>query len=185
MKIKASQNKAPKKPRSKEAAIELTVKEYADHRKVSVVAVRKAIKTGRITLNQNKKLDRELADAEWFKNTNPAKQRKEVDGNQSSSDDKISYHRSRAIREDYNAKLTQLQFERESGKLIPIEEVKTSAFNAGRRVRDRLLNIPDRIAPQLVGKTNIFEIKNILKSELTKILEELSSNPYQESSEIK
>lgn len=41
-------------------------------------------------------------------------------------------------------------------------------------IRDRLLNMPDHIAPQLVGKTNILEIKNILKSELTKILEELS-----------
>lgn len=181
MKIKASQNKEPRKSKP-----ELSVKEYAEYRDVSVVAVRKAIKSGRINLNQNKKLDQELADAEWLKNTNPAKQRKEVDSNQSRSDDKISYHRSRAIREDYNAKLTQLQFERESGKLIPIEEVKIQAFNAGRRVRDRLLNIPDRIAPQLVGKTNIFEIKNILKSELTKILEELSKyTPYQNNDSIK
>lgn len=175
MKIKASQNRDQKKSKPEQAATELSVKEYAEYREVSVVAVRKAIKSGRITLNQNKKLDPELADAEWLKNTNPAKQRKEADN--TSSDDKISYHRSRAIREEYNAKLTQLQFERESGKLIPIEEVKIQAFNAGRRVRDRLLNIPDRIAPQLVGKTNIFEIKNILKSELTRILEELSKTP--------
>jgi hypothetical protein len=81
--------------------------------------------------------------------------------------------------------LTKLQFERESGKLIPIEEVKISAFNSGRRIRDRLLNMPDHIAPQLVGKTSIFEIKNILKSELTKILEELSTHPYHENSSVK
>lgn len=182
MKINASRNR---KSKSEQVTIELTVKEYALYRDVSVAAVRKAIKSGRITLNQNKKLNQELADAEWFKNTSPAKQRKEADSNQSSSDDKISYHRSRAIREDYNAKLTHLQFERESGKLIPIEEVRTSAFNAGRRVRDRLLNIPDRVAPQLVGKASIFEIKNILKSELTKILEELSAHPYHENSSVK
>ena len=142
MEVKASQNREPRKLKPEQAATELSVKEYAEYREVSVVAVRKAIKSGRITLNQNKKLDRELTDTEWFKNTSPAKQRKEADSNQSSSDDKISYHRSRAIREDYNAKLTQLQFERESGKLIPLEEVKISAFNSGRRVRDRLLNIP-------------------------------------------
>ncbi len=183
MPINASQNKISKKSKLKQDKLELSIKEYAKHRNISVVAVRKAIKTGRITLNQNKKLNPELADAQWLENTNPAKQRNSADNN--SSDDKISYHRSRAIREDYNAKLTKLQFERESGKLIPIEEVKTSAFNAARRARDLLLNMPDHIAPQLVGKTNIFEIKNILKSELTKILEELSKNPYQENTLVK
>ncbi len=40
--------------------------------------------------------------------------------------------------------------------------------------RDRILNIPDRVIPQLVGKTNIFEMKEILKAELVKALEELS-----------
>ena len=45
--------------------------------------------------------------------------------------------------------------------------------------------IPDRVAPQLVGKASIFEIKNILKSELTKILEELSAHPYHENSTVK
>ena len=183
MPINASQNKSSRKPKLKQDTSELSIKEYAEHREVSVVAVRKAIKAGRITLNQNKKLDPKLADAEWFENTNPAKQRNAADKN--SGDDKISYHRSRAIREEYNAKLTQLQFERESGKLIPIEEVKTQAFTAGRRIRDRFLNMPDHIAPQLVGKTNIFEIKNILKSELTKILDELSKSPYHENSSAK
>ncbi len=182
MPINASQNKSSKKFKLTQDTSELSIKEYAEHRNVSVVAVRKAIKAGRITLNQNKKLDQKLADAQWFENTNPAKQRNSADNN---SDDKISYHRSRAIREDYNAKLTQLQFEKESGKLIQIEEVKIQAFNSGRRIRDRLLNMPDHIAPQLVGKTSIFEIKNILKSELTKILEELSTHPYHENSSVK
>lgn len=183
MKIKDSQNRKQKNSNSKQVASELSVKDYAKHREVSVIAVRKAINSGRITLNQNKKLYPEVADAQWLENTNPAKQRKEPDS--TSSDDKISYHRSRAIREEYNAKLTQLQFEKESGKLIPIEEVKIHAFNAARRTRDRLLNMPDHIAPQLVGKTNIFEIKNLLKSELIKILEELSKNPYHEKSSVK
>ena len=183
MPINASQNKSSKKSKLNQDTFELSIKEYAEHRNVSVVAVRKAIKSGRITLNQNKKLDQKLADSQWFENTNPAKQRNSADNN--SSDDKISYHRSRAIREDYNAKLTKLQFERESGKLIPIEEVKIQAFNSGRRIRDRLLNMPDHIAPHLVSKTSIFEIKNILKSELTKILEELSTHPYHENSSVK
>jgi len=99
MPINTSQNRNSIKTNSKKTAIELTVKEYAQHREVSVTAVRKALKTGRITLNQNKKLNQKLADAEWFKNTDPAKQRSATDGDQSSIDDKMSYHRSRALRE--------------------------------------------------------------------------------------
>ena len=67
-----------------------------------------------------------------------------------------------------------MQFEKESKKLISIDDVKVSAFNAARMTRDRILNIPDRVIPQLVGKTNIFEMKEILKAELIKALEELS-----------
>ncbi len=179
MQTNASQNRNSKKPKLKQTKIELTVQEYAQHRNVSITAVRKAIKTGRITLNQSKKLDSELADIEWSKNTNPAKQRnKKTD--LSENIDGTSYRHSRAIKEAYSAKLTKLQFEKESKKLIPIDDVKISAFNAGRMVRDRILNIPDRVIPQLVGKTNTFEMKNILKSELVKVLEELSSHPYHE-----
>ena len=42
--------------------------------------------------------------------------------------------------------------------------------------KDRMLNIPDRVIPALVGKTDIFEMKEILKTEIVKALEELSKN---------
>lgn len=159
--------------------MELTIKEYALYRKVSITAVRKAIKSGRIALNKNNRLDVKIADHQWFNNTDPAKQRKETTGEQTNTQN--SYQQSRAIKEAYNARLTKLQFEKESQKLIPVDEVKISAFNTGRMVRDRILNIPDRAIPQLVGKTNIFEMKEILKAELVKALEELSKSSYYET----
>jgi hypothetical protein len=160
--------------------MELTIKDYALHRSTSVTAIRKAIKAGRITPNKNNKLDPIVADRQWFDNTDPAKQRKEVNevtGKASSYGP--NYHQSRAIKEAYNARLTKLQFEKESKKLISADEVKISAFNAGRMVRDRILNIPDRVIPNLIGKTDIFEMKEILKTELVKALEELSKYTYQ------
>jgi hypothetical protein len=159
--------------------MELTIKEYALYRKVSITAVRKAIKSGRIALNKNNRLDVKIADHQWFNNTDPAKQRKETTGEQTNTQN--SYQQSRAIKEAYNARLTKLQFEKESQKLISIDEVKISAFNTGRMVRDRILNIPDRVIPKLVGKTNIFEMKEILKTELIKALEELSKSSYYET----
>ncbi|MBT5166081.1 MAG: hypothetical protein HOM46_02365 [Nitrosomonadales bacterium] len=164
--------------------MELSIRAYARHRGITDGAVRKAIKAGRITKNKNDKIDSELADKQWLKNTDPSqikeiKKEEEVrqeTGNYNPASLGPSYQQSRAIKEAYNAKLTRLQFEKESKKLISVDEVKISAFNAARMTRDRILNIPDRVIPQLVGKTDIHEMKELLKLELVKALEELSNN---------
>jgi len=167
--------------------MELSIRAYAKHRGVTEGAVRKAIKQGRISKKDNGKIDPNLADKEWSKNTDPAQIKKseakeptQDSSNISSPSNPLSvgpsYQQSRAIKEAYNAKLTRLQFEKESKKLISVDEVKISAFNAARMTRDRMLNIPDRVIPALVGKTDIFEMKEILKTEIVKALEELSKN---------
>lgn len=159
--------------------MELSIRGYAKHRGVSEAAVRKAIKQGRISKGKDGKVNAKKADEEWGKNSDPAqiKTANTVEyPNNSASLAGPSYQQSRAIKEAYSAKLIRLQFEKESKKLISIDEVKVSAFNAARMTRDRILNIPDRVIPQLVGKTNIFEMKEILKIELVRALEELSKS---------
>lgn len=162
--------------------MELSIRAYARHRGVTEAAVRKAIRQGRVSKGKNGKINPKTADKEWGQNTDPAQIKavfteEKPDYSQNSipnSANGPSYQQSRAIKEAYGAKLLRLQFEKESKKLISIDDVKVSAFNAARMTRDRILNIPDRVIPQLVGKTNIFEMKEILKAELIKALEELS-----------
>jgi len=162
--------------------MELSIRAYARHRGVTEAAVRKAIKQGRVSKGKNGKINPKTADKEWGQNTDPAQIKavfteEKPDYSQNSIPNAAngpSYQQSRAIKEAYGAKLLRLQFEKESKKLISIDDVKVSAFNAARMTRDRILNIPDRVIPQLVGKTNIFEMKEILKAELIKALEELS-----------
>lgn len=162
--------------------MELSIRGYARHRGVTEAAVRKAIKQGRVSKGKNGKINPKTADKEWGQNTDPAQIKavfaeEKPDYSQNSAPSSLSgpsYQQSRAIKEAYGAKLLRLQFEKESKKLISIDDVKVSAFNAARMTRDRILNIPDRVIPQLVGKTNIFEMKEILKAELIKALEELS-----------
>jgi len=162
--------------------MELSIRAYARHRGVTEAAVRKAIRQGRVSKGKNGKINPKTADKEWGQNTDPAQIKavfteEKPDYSQNSIPNTAngpSYQQSRAIKEAYGAKLLRLQFEKESKKLISIDDVKVSAFNAARMTRDRILNIPDRVIPQLVGKTNIFEMKEILKAELIKALEELS-----------
>ena len=160
--------------------MELSIRGYAKHRGVSETAVRKAIKQGRISKDSSGKINPQIADNQWDKNSDPAQIKRpdtseKPDYSQTSSPlSGPSYQQSRAIKEAYSAKLIRLQFEKESKKLISVDEVKVAAFNAARMTRDRILNIPDRVIPQLVGKTDIFEMKEILRNELVKALEELS-----------
>jgi hypothetical protein len=162
--------------------MELSIRAYARHRGVAESAVRKAIKQGRVSKGKNGKINPKIADKEWSQNSDPAQIKttfieEKPDYSQNSIPGAASgpsYQQSRAIKEAYGAKLLRLQFEKESKKLISVDDVKVAAFNTARMTRDRILNIPDRVIPQLVGKTNIFEMKEILKAELIKALEELS-----------
>lgn len=141
----------------------LSQRAYAKHRGVAESAVRRAIESGRITTTDGK-IDPGTADKQWEQNTNPAYH--QTRGGGDSDDSPFSYKASRARRETYEALLKKLEYERESGKLIPIAQVETEAFNAARLMRDKLLNIPDKVIPQLIGKTDIFEMKQILRKEI-------------------
>jgi len=159
--------------------VELSIRAYAKHRGVSEGAVRKAIKSGRITKNENGKIVPTIADKQWQQNSDPAQVQNKPQATFENTEAPAlnvgpSYQQSRAIREAYNARMAKIQFEKETGKLISADQVRIDAYNAGRVTRDRILNIPDRVIPMLVGKTNIKEMKEILKSELIKALEELS-----------
>ena len=149
----------------------ISIRAYAKLRGVSDAAVRKAIAAGRISKLADGTIDPKTADREWDSNSDPA-QKPAVEA--VSSGTGSSYQQSRAIKEAYEARLKKLEFETKSGKLIPISEVQIEAFNAARIVRDRLLNIPDRVIPIIAGKTDIHEMKETLRKELLKSLENLA-----------
>ena len=86
----------------------------------------------------------------------------------------ISLQKSRANKELFEALLKKLEYEERSGKLVEISRMEMDAFAAARAARDKLLGIPDRIAPILVGMTDIFEIKEILRKEILATLQNLT-----------
>jgi hypothetical protein len=147
----------------------LSIRGYARYKGVSDAAVRKAIGAGRITTLDGK-IDPSVADRQWNMNTNPAQSKQPFDDGSPSS----SYNFSRAKKETYEALLKKLEYEEKLGKLVSIEQMEVESFNAARIARDKLLSIPDRIVPLLVGKTDIHEIKEILRKEINESLENLT-----------
>lgn len=161
----------------------ITCAAFAEQRGVSGAAVTRAIKEGRLkksvsyTPGGRPQIDPELGHAEWDKNTRPDKRNNpnaksvEVD-----EDDNplASYAASRAKKEAYQAELARLEVQTRLGKLVDADEVKREAFNIARRVRDGLLNIPDRISAELAGEGDAFKVHQMLTDEIRKTLTELA-----------
>lgn len=173
----------------------MSYRAYARHRGVSPEAVSKAVKTGRITVDANGRIDPERADKDWAENTNPAKAFSSVINKQKHPRrDELpttpgadastpapgvpSYLQSRAIREAYEARLAKLEFEIKTGRLVNADEVKVMAFNVARITRDRMMNIPDRIAPILAAMSDSHEIHKLLSAAIRLACEELTRTRF-------
>jgi len=183
----------------------LSVRAYAQHRGVSHTAVAKAIKAGRISVEPDGKIDPAKADAQWSRNTLPSQN---LNPGASKSAPKVAtppvstpvstapvstrevqapletraaapdYQTSRAIREAYAARLAKLEFEERTGKLLNADEVKVKYFNLARLLRDRIQQIPRKVAPQIVAavvaQPDQRVVEDLLMEAIREALEELS-----------
>lgn len=183
----------------------LSIRAYARHRGVSHTAVAKAIKAGRISVEPDGKIDPAKADAQWARNTLPSQNlntgaakpaakvatpsvstpvstalvsTREVQAPLETRAAAPDYQTSRAIREAYPARLAKLEFEERTGKLLNADEVKVKYFNLARLLRDRIQQIPRKVAPQIVAavvaQPDQRVVEDLLMEAIREALEELS-----------
>jgi phage terminase Nu1 subunit (DNA packaging protein) len=93
------------------------------------------------------------------------------------SDDTATYYASRARREKALADLAELDRDTKNGLLTETSSVADLWFRKVRAVRDRLLDLPARLAAPLVGMGDLTDIRVFLDHEMRQILEELSNGP--------
>ncbi|TVM04048.1 MAG: hypothetical protein CV087_02330 [Candidatus Brocadia sp. WS118] len=86
------------------------------------------------------------------------------------------YEQARTERMLWLARQSQLNYERESSKLVDAESVGQAAFEKARQVRDSLLNIPARISSILAAERDQKRVKEILTNEIRQCLEALSDD---------
>jgi hypothetical protein len=154
--------------------------QYAKHRGISVKNVTKAIEEGRITaekVGNRFVIDQVKADKEWARNTsqprtNPGGCVEQEPIYQSGP----SYAQSRAIKEAYLARLKKLEYERELGALVDADQVRRDGYAAGKLVQSKMLAIPDRLAGQLAGMTDVAAIKRVLVDEIRYALSEVADD---------
>ena len=157
--------------------------EYARRRGVSRQAVAKAIKQGRITVLPDGGVDPETADREWAENRGskmlaPSAPATHVNRRQSPAPfdpaEFLTFDEARALREQFAAERERLKLEQEAGLLIDAAEVRAVWFAALRTVRERLLNVPDRLAQQLATEGDAAQVHAALLKEIRFVLENLS-----------
>jgi hypothetical protein len=180
----------------------MNASEYARHRKAkglrgaTHVAVLKAIEAGRLTSAAARRegdlwvIDPKIADREWSANTDPEACNPSGKGAEAEAAKKPSrpaqspmdsglgnvppLHVSKAVRAAYMARLAGVELDKNLGERVLKSEVRKEAFELGRRIRENLLNLPDRFAFELAAITDPAELHHRLTDALIEILQELT-----------
>lgn len=174
----------------------LSLSAYARLRGVAKSAVSKAASEGRISLI-NGKIDPKVADVQWALNTRARadSQRAVPDldleelapsaGGQSleSAADAAGgggkgsrYDTSRAHREEFAAKNQELDYQIKAGKYVDASELEAEVFRRERLVRDALLGMCTKAAPELATITDAFELELRLTAFVRAALKDLVAN---------
>lgn len=180
-------------------------RQYAAHRKelgltgTSHVAVGKAIDSGRIKEGEDGLIDFEESDRLWAANTTPAGAARNPSGVKKQAEEPpprekprpepqtqttpqpdgtagVSLVKAQTMRAVFSAQREKLKFEEESGKKVDRDEIRVNAFNRARRARDMLLSAPARIAPLLIGLTDVLQITMILEDEFRRVAEGIAGD---------
>jgi hypothetical protein len=77
--------------------------------------------------------------------------------------------------EYFVAKTKELEFKKRSGELVSKKEIEKSYFEFSRKMRDDILSLPMRLAPELAVENDPQKVELYLKNELTKLLEGLAN----------
>jgi phage terminase small subunit len=174
----------------------ISLRAYARMRGCSLTAVQKAIASKRITTLADGTIDPERANQQWAKNTfagqtinrqtpapkprNGSAQPKASSqpvipqAGEVTSDPVAAYLRARAVNETFKAKVSQLEYEERTGKLIQAVRASEYAATFSAIVKDSLMAMPDRLAPMLAAVDDEKAIHRILAAEVSTLLRKVS-----------
>lgn len=74
----------------------------------------------------------------------------------------------------YTAKKAELEYKKLAGDLVERKRVQDAAFSIGRMMRDSVLSVPTRIAPELADLTDAWEIERRIAAALRQVLDDVS-----------
>lgn len=154
----------------------LSIRAYAKARGVSHVAVLKAVKQGRITLEPDGTVDPAKADAAWERSTDPGRRnagskpeedlrpvaeaavgsvRETLKEQGLPANGNLTFVQARTAREIAMAHLTRLRVQRMRGELVERDSASALVFRLAREERDAWINWPARIAALMAAELGV------------------------------
>lgn len=148
----------------------ISIRAYGRHRGVSDAAVRKAIKSGRISKEPDGTIDPDKADVQWDKNTDLAQQRESkrkavssaaIDAvndtlqEQGVSTGGTTYMQARAANEVLKAQTNRLRLQQIKKELVDRSSALAHVFKLARAERDAWVSWPARISSQMAAELGV------------------------------
>lgn len=84
-------------------------------------------------------------------------------------------NRSKAILAAVQARRERLELDEYEGRLVDAKEVEAQAFKEARGYRDKLLGLPDRLAGELIGITDIAIMHARIVKEVDALIDEIAN----------
>lgn len=145
----------------------ISIRAYARHRGVTDTAVHKAIRTGRITPEEDGTIDVDRADREWARNSEAPKAGTRARAvkaavPESSADAPAglpvggaSLLQARTVNEVVKAQTNKVRLARLKGELVDRNQAIAHVFKLARSERDAWLNWPARISAQMAARLDV------------------------------
>ena len=172
----------------------LTQKEYARRRGWSKQYVNQLVRQGRIPIRDGR-IDPVAADAALARDRDPARGRPfspaqvaQLEPAEPPAQDPAarvqgSYVKARILREHFRAMREKMEYEAAIGRLVDVAEVRDVAFEVGRRTRQEVASMAERIARALVAELKVDQTRalTIAREQARLALADLSENLAQDS----
>lgn len=169
----------------------ISIRAYGRHRGVSDTAVRKAIKSGRITLEADGTLDPDKADAQWAAHTDTTRQRqtpkqkavpleavnavRAVTGEAALPSGGTTLLQARTASEVLKAQTAKVRLAHLKGELVDRNKALAQVFTLARAERDVWLNWPTRISSRMAAELGVdtHRLHSLLEQEVHQHLQAL------------
>jgi hypothetical protein len=159
--------------------------EYAAHINASPAYDTKLGKQGRLVLVEQdgrQMVDFDATDAKVRSTTNLGRAANGVNGGGAgaasgagSTEVGDLFRKAQTQERAFSARLLELKFRRESGALVPIDDVRAAYARRIAGMREALLQIPARLAPVLAAEGDESKVHDLLQDELYLVLEQVAT----------
>ena len=176
----------------------LSIRAYARQRGVSHVAVLRAIKQGRVTLEADGTVDPRKADASWERATDPARNRSKPKASADKlrpvaeaavgsvretlkeqglpASGNVTFVQARTAHEIAKAHLARLKLQERKGELVDRASAAALVFRLAREERDAWINWPARVAALMAAELGVeaHPMQKVLETHVRVQLSELA-----------